>query len=84
MSCKSSSLPPSGLHGEVGRDPRDYRVRFDKLLRLFPDFKLEFNLLTGLEELLRKYREHGFSLKDFDGSQFVRLRALKRKLPPKA
>ena len=68
--------------GEVGPDPRNYRVRFDKLLRLFPDFRLEFNLLTGLADLLRKYREHGFGLKDFEGSQFVRLRAIKQKLSP--
>jgi nucleoside-diphosphate-sugar epimerase len=69
--------------GEVGHDPRDYRVRFDKLVRLFPDFKLEFNLLSGLQDLLRKYREHGFGLKDFEGSQFVRLRALKPKITSK-
>lgn len=66
--------------GEVGADPRNYRVRFDKLFRLFPDFKLEFNLHSGLSELLRKYREHGFSLKDFEGPQFVRLRTIRSKL----
>jgi hypothetical protein len=36
-------------------------------------------LQTGLEELLQKYREHKFSLKDFEGDQFVRLRSLKKK-----
>jgi nucleoside-diphosphate-sugar epimerase len=69
--------------GEVGHDPRDYRVRFDKLNRLFPAFRLEFNLLTGLEDLLRKYRAHGFGLKDFEGNQFVRLRAIMPKLTPR-
>ena len=66
--------------GEVGPDPRNYRVKFDKLQNLFPDFRLEYNLQTGLEELLAKYREHHFGLKDFEGDQFVRLRTLKKKL----
>lgn len=66
--------------GEVGPDPRNYRVKFDKLYRLFPDFRLEYDLQTGLEELFAKYQEHKFSLKDFEGDQFVRLRTLKKKL----
>ncbi|HTV63354.1 MAG TPA: SDR family oxidoreductase [Verrucomicrobiae bacterium] len=66
--------------GEVGPDPRNYRVKFDKLYAMFPGFRLEYNLQTGLEELLKKYREHHFALKDFEGDQFVRLRALKKRL----
>ena len=69
--------------GEVGPDPRNYRVKFDKLTGLFPDFRLKYNLQTGLEELLQKYQEHHFSLKDFEGDQFVRLRALKKTLKSK-
>jgi nucleoside-diphosphate-sugar epimerase len=69
--------------GEVGPDPRNYRVKFDKLTALFPDFRLKYNLQTGLEELLQKFRDHHFSLKDFEGDQFVRLRALKKILKPK-
>ncbi len=68
--------------GEVGPDPRNYRVKFDKLYSLFPDFRLKYNLQSGLEELLKKYQEHKFSLNDFNGDQFVRLRALKNKLSP--
>jgi nucleoside-diphosphate-sugar epimerase len=64
--------------GETGPDPRNYRVKFDKLYSLFPDFRLKYNLQSGLEELLQKYREHNFSLKDFEGDQFVRLRSLKK------
>jgi nucleoside-diphosphate-sugar epimerase len=66
--------------GEIGPDPRNYRVKFDKLYQLFPDFRLAHNLQTGLEELLAKYQEHQFGLKDFEGDQFVRLRALKKRL----
>ena len=67
--------------GEVGPDPRNYRVKFDKLYSLFQDFQLKYNLQSGLEELLEKFYEHKFGLNDFNGDQFVRLRALKKKLP---
>jgi nucleoside-diphosphate-sugar epimerase len=66
--------------GEVGADPRNYRVRFDLLNELLPDFRLQYNLSSGMEELHRKLVEHGFSKKDWDGDQFVRLRTLKRRL----
>jgi nucleoside-diphosphate-sugar epimerase len=69
--------------GEAGADPRNYRVNFDRLYSLFPDFRLKYNLRSGLEELLQKYREYGFSLEDFEGDRFVRLRTLKNKLSDK-
>ena len=63
--------------GEVGADPRNYRVKFDLLSQLLPNFKLQYDLAAGMEELHRKMVEHGFSKKDFEGDQFVRLRTLK-------
>ena len=69
-----------GFTGEVGADPRNYRVCFDKLNRLLPDFELAYTLSTGMEELHRKLIEHGFSAKDFESDQFVRLRTLRQRL----
>jgi len=66
--------------GEVGEDPRNYRVNFDRLNRTLPDFRLQHSLATGLEELLRDFRDRGFSVEDFEGPRFVRLRTLKRVL----
>lgn len=66
--------------GEVGEDPRNYRVNFDLLYSLLPDFKLEYNLESGMNELFAKYQEHNFSEDDFSGDQFVRLRTLKHRL----
>jgi nucleoside-diphosphate-sugar epimerase len=66
--------------GEVGADPRNYRVNFDYLKKVLPDFQPSYTLQTGLEELYKKYIRHGFSLSDFDGDRFVRLRILKKKL----
>jgi len=65
--------------GEVGADPRNYRVRFDLLYKLLPDFRLQYDLASGMAELHRKMVEHGFSRKDFEGDQFVRLRTLKHR-----
>ena len=62
--------------GEVGADSRDYRVKFDLLSKVLPDFHLEYKLATGMEELHRKMVEHGFGKKDFEGDRFVRLRTL--------
>ena len=66
--------------GEVGVDPRNYRVNFDLLYNLLPDFKLQYTLASGMEELHRKMVEHGFNKKDFEGDQFVRLRTLKNRM----
>ncbi|TWT44058.1 UDP-glucose 4-epimerase [Phycisphaerae bacterium RAS1] len=66
--------------GEVGADPRNYRVKFDLLNRLIPAFRLEYTLASGMEELYRKYREHNFSAADFQGDQFVRLRTLRKRM----
>ena len=66
--------------GEVGADPRNYRVNFDLLYQLLPDFKLQYSLASGMEELHRAMVRHGFSRQDFEGEQFVRLRTLKHRL----
>lgn len=66
--------------GEVGEDPRNYRVNFDLLYNTIPEFKLEYNLDKGMEELFTKYKEHNFNQADFDGDKFVRLRTLKKRI----
>ncbi len=66
--------------GEVGADPRNYRVNFDLLSRVLPEFKLAYNLETGMEELHSKMIEHRFNKGDFEGDQFVRLRTLTKRM----
>ena len=44
---KVKKLVPSAkitYTGEIGADPRNYRVKFDLLNKLLPDFKLQYNL----------------------------------------
>jgi nucleoside-diphosphate-sugar epimerase len=66
--------------GEVGADPRNYRVKFDLLNTLLPHFKLQYDLSSGMGELYRKLIDHGFRERDWLGDQFVRLRTLKARL----
>jgi nucleoside-diphosphate-sugar epimerase len=66
--------------GEVGADPRNYRVKFDLLNTALPNFKLQYDLASGMDELHRKLVDHGFSKKDWLGDQLVRLRTLKARL----
>jgi len=66
--------------GEVGEDPRSYRVSFDLLGEIAPEFRLEHSLTAGLEELLAKLRQHRFSLADWEGARFVRMRTLRDRL----
>ncbi len=66
--------------GEVGADPRNYRVNFDLLSKVLPDFELAYNLESGMEELYRKMVAHGFGASDFEGDKFVRLRTLSARM----
>jgi nucleoside-diphosphate-sugar epimerase len=66
--------------GEVGNDPRNYRVKFDLLNTLLPEFQLQYNLESGMLDLFEKFSEYGFSEADFNGEQFVRLRTLRHRL----
>lgn len=66
--------------GEVGEDPRDYRVNFDKLHRLLPGFELAYDLAHGVEELYRKMVDYGFGKVQFESDQFVRLRTLRKRI----
>ncbi|MGN6380270.1 MAG: NAD-dependent epimerase/dehydratase family protein [Gaiellales bacterium] len=75
-------VPEAGVTftGEVGVDPRDYRVNFDLLGRVLPDFRLQYTLQSGMEELHRHMQAAGFSAADFDGPRYVRLRSLRPRL----
>lgn len=66
--------------GEIGNDPRDYKVNFNLLNKLLPDFKLEYSLDLGMEDLFMRLKKMNFSAGDFDGERFVRLKLLQKHL----
>ena len=75
-----SLLPKSNVvfTNKVGKDPRNYKIKFDKLNRLLPDFKLKYTLQSGMNELFIKYQKNNFNLEDFEGDRYIRLKALKK------
>ena len=66
--------------GEVGADPRNYRVKFGLLNELLPDFKLAYTLESGMDELHKAMVDHKFGRTEFESDQFIRLRAIKQRL----
>ena len=66
--------------GKTGYDPRSYRVKFDKLKRLLPNYELQYSVRSGMQELLDQFKKHQFTLADFEGSKFVRVNSLKELL----
>lgn len=66
--------------GEVGNDPRNYRVKFDLLSALLPSFSMQYTLESGLNELHQKLTEMNFNQHDFLGDKFVRLKILSKQL----
>jgi nucleoside-diphosphate-sugar epimerase len=66
--------------GEVGEDPRNYRVNFDLLTDILPDLKLDYTLEKGMVELNKFFVEKKFNSNDFDGDRYTRLRTLKNRL----
>lgn len=80
---KVQKLMPSAnivFTGEIGADPRDYRVNFNLLYTLLPDFKLEYNLDSGMEHLFHWLKKINFNLADFEGERFIRLKLLQKNL----
>ncbi len=65
--------------GEIGADPRNYRVNFDLLQKKIPQFQCSYTLEQGIVELLEQFHHLGFSSQDFESGRFVRLQVLKRK-----
>jgi nucleoside-diphosphate-sugar epimerase len=63
-----------------GPDPRCYRVDFEKIRRVLPEFKPQWNARRGAEELHDAYRAARLRLEDCEGPRFKRIDHLKRLL----
>jgi nucleoside-diphosphate-sugar epimerase len=54
-------------------DKRDYRVDFGKLGRLLPEFRPQWTVPAGIDELATDMERFGLDASDFEGARFVRL-----------
>lgn len=57
-----------------GPDPRCYRVDCGKLARTLPEFRPQWTVRRGIEELYAAYRKHGLSRDEFLGTKYVRVK----------
>lgn len=58
----------------AGPDTRDYRVSFEKIKRVLPQWKPRWTVQRGIEELYDAYRKHGLTIEEFESSRYLRLK----------
>lgn len=64
------------ITGEHGSDSRTYTVNFDRIYRLLPNFRPQWTVRKGIEQLLGFYKKYHLSLDRFEGRYFIRLKQL--------
>jgi nucleoside-diphosphate-sugar epimerase len=60
-----------------GPDPRSYRVDCGKIARALPEFKPQWTVRRGIEELYTSYKRHSL-LDEFLGTNYMRIKHIKR------
>jgi nucleoside-diphosphate-sugar epimerase len=65
---------------EGGPDLRCYRVNCDKIRRLLPGFRPQWDARKGAQELYHAYRSAGLTREDMDSGRYIRLRQIQRLL----
>lgn len=58
---------------DAGPDPRSYRVNFDKIHRVFPEFKTRWTARMGVEQCYESYKRFGLSKDDYEGIRYKRI-----------
>ncbi len=61
----------------AGPDERCYRVNFDKIHRVFPDFETKWTARMGVEQCYESYRKFGLGIDDYEGIKFKRIAHIK-------
>lgn len=60
-----------------GPDTRCYRVSCDKIARVLPEFKPQWNARRGAQELYEAYTRVGLALDEFEGPRYKRIDHIK-------
>jgi len=69
--CKVDYAP------NAGPDKRCYRVDCNKLACVLHDFKPQWTVRRGIEQLYEEYRKIGLTLEEFEGPKYMRLAHIK-------
>lgn len=65
---------------DAGPDTRSYRVSFEKLARLLPQARPQWDAVAGAQELLAAYCRSSLTLEEFEGPRFQRIAHIKKLL----
>ncbi|MBJ6132979.1 SDR family oxidoreductase [Ochrobactrum sp. Q0168] len=65
---------------DAGPDTRSYRVSFEKLARVLPHAKPQWDAAAGAEELLAAYSRSTLTLEEFEGPRFQRIAHIRKLL----
>ena len=56
-----------------GPDKRSYRVDCSKIARVLPEFKVEWSVRRGIEQLYEAYSSNDLSFEEFIGTRYLRI-----------
>jgi nucleoside-diphosphate-sugar epimerase len=62
----------------AGPDERCYRANFDKIHRVFPDFKTKWTTKMGVEQCYQSYLKHGLNSEEYEGVKYKRIAHIKQ------
>jgi nucleoside-diphosphate-sugar epimerase len=63
---------------KAGPDSRNYRVVFDKLAEVLPEFRPRWTVPQGIAELVEAFERYGLTLDDLTGPKTQRIRQIKK------
>jgi len=65
---------------DAGPDKRSYKVYFSKIKQTLPKFKPQWNARRGAKQLYDTYKQVEFSLEEFEGPRYRRIKHLEENL----
>ena len=58
---------------DASPDTRSYRVNFDKIARVLPGFRPQWDARRGAEQLYETFRRSNLTLEEFEGARYQRI-----------
>ena len=76
------TVPNSQIKYVEGAEPdqRSYRVEFDKIANVLPEFKPEWTVQQGAKQLYEAYKKVGLLVEEFEGPKYRRITHLENSL----
>src|SRR5262249_33605520 len=68
---------------DAGPDTRNYRVNCEKICRVLPDFRPQWDARKGVQQLYSAYRSSSLKLDDFEGPRYQRIAHIKELIAEK-